>query len=204
MFSHQAVAVFSRTPVLGQVKTRLQPELNVHQALHCHQLLLQQTLKNIQSKRYRIELWTWPEADHPYLQQLRQQYAIDIMIQSGNDLGQRMYQCMEQHVRQGEQIVLIGSDCPTMDAEYISNAFDALKQHDVVLGPAHDGGYVLIGANKIDKQLFENIQWGSEVVYQQTIEKLRQCGLSHYSLTPQDDIDSYDDLVRYPQLLHQL
>lgn len=200
----QVLAVFTRTPELGKVKTRLQPHLSAQQALECHLLLLRNTLKQIQSDQYQIEIWVTPQTEHPILKQLATDFSLSLHQQVGTDLGQRMHHCLNNHTQSGEHIVLIGSDCPDMDANYVQKAFAALQDHDVVLGPAKDGGYVLIGARQINTDVFKNIEWGSGRVYSQTVQKLSQAGLSFKSLTALDDIDNYYDVVKYRNLFDDI
>jgi rSAM/selenodomain-associated transferase 1 len=202
--NNQVVVIFTRTPQSGKVKTRLQPELTPEQALACHMLLLENTLQRIQAHEYRIELWSYPDTQHPLFEKLQQRFSISIHRQSGGDLGERMFHCLDFHIKQGNKIVLIGSDCPDINTAYIAEAFTQLHDNDVVLGPASDGGYVLISARKISKAVFEGIEWGSDRVYRQTVTQLNHSDLSHNSLDMLNDIDSYEDLKRYPELLRQI
>ena len=100
-----------------------------------------------------------------------------------------------------KSVVLIGTDCPAMTAEYIESAFAALKAgSDVVLGPATDGGYVLIGVREVVPGLFEGIQWGGDRVLTTTIDKIRSQNLKHRLLDMLWDVDRPEDLLRLDEL----
>ena len=120
-------------------------------------------------------------------------------IQQGNDLGQRMAHAFVQTRKQGfERILLIGSDCPDITADIITNGLEQLNSHDLVLGPAADGGYYLIGLSDQVKNisiLFQSISWGTGQVLAQTVTQAEK-GCFSFSLLPQlHDIDRPEDLV---------
>jgi hypothetical protein len=100
-------------------------------------------------------------------------------------------------------VVLIGSDCPIMQAQYIMTAVEQMQagQQDIVIGPAEDGGYVLLGARRLCKTMFMNMEWGSGGVYSQTISSLCDAGIRHASLATLWDVDRPEDYTRYQQLV---
>ncbi|PKP85967.1 MAG: hypothetical protein CVT76_11415 [Alphaproteobacteria bacterium HGW-Alphaproteobacteria-15] len=121
----------------------------------------------------------------------------DIHVQSGKDLGARMDNAFVQTLQDSDFAVLIGTDCPVMGRDYLESACAALAAgSDAVLGPAEDGGYVLIGLRHCDSQLFENVAWGTADVLNQTRQRLDDLGWSRRELATQWDVDYPKDLKR--------
>ncbi len=96
-------------------------------------------------------------------------------------------------------VILVGGDCPFIDEDYIESAILALKKHDVVIGPANDGGYVLLGLSQDTPQLFENIDWGTESVFEATLNIVEREKLSYKVLPALSDIDRPEDLKQLDQ-----
>lgn len=124
-----------------------------------------------------------------------------LRTQSGADLGQRMLAAFSDAPPTADATVLIGTDCPEFDTAYLDSAFDALDRHDLVIGPALDGGYVLIGMKHPEPRLFRDVPWGSDKVLAITRERLRQLGWHWHELPPRHDVDEPEDLSRFPDLL---
>ena len=103
-----------------------------------------------------------------------------------------------------ESMVLIGSDCYDINSDHINQAFKALEDHDVVIGPAEDGGYYLIGMKDFHPKLFADKKWSTEEVYASTIETINEIGLSVVELEKLSDIDYLKDLERYPDLMKEI
>jgi len=201
--NHKAVILFTRFPVAGKVKTRLISVLGEQGAADLHKKMTEQILRQIQPavQTFGMQLFV-------YYYGGSQSQMTDWMgekalfcSQKGNDLGQRMQHALNQTINQGaEQILLIGSDCPAIDDAIITQGFNALQNHDLTLGPAADGGYYLIGLRKNNKQrvpknLFHKISWGTHTVLQQTVQQAEADGLSCQLLPQLHDIDRPEDLV---------
>ena len=114
--------------------------------------------------------------------------------QSGADLGERMYLALRDGLATHRKVLLLGSDCPFIDKAYLGAAIEALDEAPVVLGPATDGGYVLIGAKRVDPALFKGVSWGGAEVYAQTLAALGRLGWRHVELATLSDIDRPEDL----------
>ena len=114
--------------------------------------------------------------------------------QQGGDLGERMYNALAAGLQRFERVVLVGSDCPGIDADYLQQALTGLDQADLVLGPATDGGYVLIGAKRVSPEMFEGISWGSSAVLAETVLRLERMNWEWATLSPLADIDRPEDL----------
>lgn len=190
--------VFARAPVEGQVKTRLAARLGRTRACEIYTRLLQQTL--LQAARFdrHYELYLSGELDHPWL--ISNAAAQQRHPQQGEDLGQRMAHAFTQSLKQHSQVILIGSDCPAIDQNYLQQAATALQKHDWVIGPATDGGYVLIGCSRFDPRLFEQMPWSQPDLLQQTLAKIGSLGMSVALLKRLSDVDTVDDLAQYPEL----
>lgn len=116
--------------------------------------------------------------------------------QSGGGLGHRLNDAFVQGFQAGlERIVIIGSDCPEIDATHLEQAFCQLHSHDVVLGPAQDGGYYLVGLRRACAELFQGITWGTEQVFKQTVAIATQLGLSLATLETLRDVDRPEDIA---------
>jgi len=103
-----------------------------------------------------------------------------------------------------EKVVVIGTDCPDIDKHYITQAFYALDENDAVIGPAVDGGYVLLGLRKFSPDLFSDISWGSDKVFSQTQKVLNNLSWSYKELDIMHDLDRPEDLLRYKDLLNEI
>ena len=196
--TQQAVCLylqFARVPQAGKVKTRVQPSLGPQEAcaLHCELLVHTASQLNRVPASAR-ELWVTGDVAHPWLSQVASHYGMSLHLQRGADLGERMLHALRDGLSRYRKVVLVGSDCPGLDPGYLSKAASALDDADMVWGPAADGGYVLVGASRVDAACFDGIDWGSAAVMSQTLERARQCEISHAMLPLRDDIDRPEDL----------
>ncbi len=186
--------VFAKAPILGQVKTRLQPLFSQQQSVELHQQLVHGCLQvAAMVGNYSTDLWVGSE--HDWWASLSEQYDVDLLLQRGNDLGERMSQAFEQTLPGVDKALLIGTDCPFITEGYLLEAFAQLDNCDVVIGPAEDGGYVLIGLSANQPALFQGISWGTDQVLAETINLIDQHRLSYVLLPVLRDIDRPEDVV---------
>ena len=195
--------VFAREPVPGQVKTRLIPALGAEGAARLYRALLELALQAVAAvPRVHRELWCAgapPTGGGCADMALR--LGIEFQHQPDGDLGVRMAAALARALTRGDRAVLIGSDCPEYHGDYLSAALDALTDHDAVLGPAADGGYVLIGLRRYAPELFTNIPWGTDVVLTDTRAALRHLGWAWAELPTLTDLDQPEDLAHTPALM---
>jgi len=192
--SAEIIQIFAKQPLVGMVKTRLIPMLGAVGATQFYHRLCWQQLQRL-AYQHTIHLYVYSH-HHGFFRQCQQVFACQIRQQQGLDLGMKMAMALQQGVRQAQRVVLIGTDCPHLDADYIQAAFQALRDGaDVVLGPANDGGYVLIGVNQLVPPIFSGIPWSSERVLSQTIRRLRRLRLSYTLLPVLADMDTPMDLL---------
>jgi rSAM/selenodomain-associated transferase 1 len=194
--------IFCKAPVAGQVKTRLITELTAEQARQVH---IELTLRTLQlataSNLCPVQLCCTPSTDHPFFAASAQTYPVMLQQQQGNDLGERMNNAFCLALNRYSRAVLIGCDCPSLTGQDLEDALTALNQkRSCVLGPAEDGGYVLIGLNHPHPELFVNMPWGTDRVLELTLARLKHSTLHYHALRQQWDIDTPGDLARYRAL----
>jgi len=169
MHSDTLIIIFAREPVAGQVKTRLIPALGAEGACHLYQQLLEHTLNTcIQADLADIQLCITPESNTAYFNNLPHAKYFQLSMQTGNDLGTRMFNAMVSALNQYKKVILVGTDCPFLSADDLHQAIITLDNYDMVFSPAYDGGYVLVAGKTIKLEVFSDIDWGTEQVMQQT------------------------------------
>ena len=169
---------FARAPVEGQVKTRMMPHLGAAAACELHrELVLWTTRTLLDAGLGDVQLAVSGDLDDPLFDRCRALGDLALCAQQGPDLGERMHRALQEGLQHYRRVILVGSDCPSIEPGYLASALCALDRDPVVLGPALDGGYVLIGATQPCRALFEGVDWGTDKVYAQTLDRLRARGL---------------------------
>lgn len=197
------LCIFTRYPVPGKAKTRLIPALGAEGAAKLQRGLTLRTLATADAlaggRSCSVEV-RFEGGDHGSMRDSFGYHRL-YMRQRGGDLGERMHRAFVDSFQRGAHATLvIGSDCPSLDHNRLESAFAALCDHDVVLGPARDGGYYLIGLRRPCAALFEGIDWGSAIVFTQTVEFAKREGLSLHTLDVLSDMDEPSDLNEMPEL----
>lgn len=192
MARRDRLIVFGRYPVPGRTKTRLIPLLGTARAADFQRDLTERTLRTDRSvaRTRPIDLETCFAGGS--LAKMRRWLGPDLIFseQGSGHLGERMKAAFLEAFRQGaQQVILHGTDIPDLTTQHIDEAFDALKSHDLVLGPSTDGGYWLIGLNK-PADLFDRMEWGTSSVFDTTVAAARGQGLSVHVLSPLTDMDT--------------
>jgi hypothetical protein len=195
------VMQFAKWPEAGKVKTRLIPALGEQGALAAHCQLTLAVLDNLLVTALPLQLW-WdcdraPPAEAAQVLKTLQQHCVQQRFQSDGNLGDRMAAALIGALCTHKIAMIVGSDCPSVDAAHVLLAAEKLTHVDVVLGPSEDGGYVLIGARKVVPDMLDGIHWGSEHVLRQTCEKLESAGLSVGLLPMRWDVDEEEDWQRF-------
>ena len=195
--------IFAKPPIAGQVKTRLIPAIGAEGSRKLYEQLLEHVL-GVASRlpQVRVELW-WSAPIDEQCRVYCNRYGFTMRQQQGKDLGERMLHALATSLETAECAVLIGSDCPEYDVDYLNEAFHALRQHDAVLGPAADGGYVLIGTKQSDSQLFQNIPWSTDEVLSSTKQRLEVMGWGWKELSTLHDVDEVADFDHFDYLREQ-
>ena len=190
-----ALVIFARDPLVGQVKTRLNPFLDLRTTCELYTCFLSDSLDTIcavESADYFVGIY--PSSTSGFFERLDPSLSISTFVQEGKDLGDRMKNTFFARFAEGyEQVVIIGADSPSLPLAYIRQAF--LSKQDVVLGPSVDGGYYLIGMTGKLINLFDGIAWGGDTVLKETLCKLESNGVSLELLPVWYDVDRSDDLI---------
>lgn len=197
--SSAAILIFCKAPIPGQVKTRLTTAISPEAAAEIHIQLARQTLAMITgAKVCPVQLWCSPDTEHAFFQNSASAYGVSLHQQQGVDLGVRMDAAFACALAQFQSVLLVGCDCPSLKPEHFIDALMALNDGcDVVLAPAEDGGYSLIGLNQVQPHLFSDINWGSNEVLASTLNKIKKLQLKYFELPEQWDVDLPEDLDRY-------
>ena len=188
--------VFLKAPRPGAVKTRLAATLGAAVACAAYRHLVETLLRPLAALE-NVELCFTPEDAGSEIEPWAQP-KWRLTVQGGGDLGSRLDRAFRRAFDEGaKQIVIIGSDCPEVGAADILAAWTALLSHDVVLGPATDGGYWLIGMRAPQPDLFANFPWSTNTVLRETLERCRAAGLETHLLRELSDVDTEADWHRF-------
>jgi hypothetical protein len=189
--------IFAKAPIPGQVKTRLCPPLTPDEAASLHGSIVLDMLERSRGAAGidRVVACA-PSADHVFFKILEERHGAGLLTQTGDDLGARMAHAIgEAFAREYRRVLVIGTDLPTLPGSVFGEARALLDAHDLVLGPAHDGGYYLIGLRKSAPELFAGIPWSTDKVLAMTQQKAAALGLSIALLPVRRDIDTVEDLA---------
>lgn len=200
--SDNAVLIFAKSPRPGAVKTRLIPHLGAQGASELYTGLLRREIEWLAGDTpYDLEIWVTPDVRHPLWRELSGRYRLSLFEQRGSDLGERMGAAAREALARYRRIVLLGVDCPALTPRHLRQAFAWLRQGaDAVLGPAEDGGYVLLGLKRWHPSLFEGHAWGSDRVADTTRQALRGIDWEWRELAPLWDLDRPEDLQQLGNL----
>jgi uncharacterized protein len=194
--------LFTRYPVAGQTKTRLIPHLGPEGAAALQRRMTEHILNQITAAARQLPLVLEVHFSGGSLAQMQDwlgdRPTVTYHSQAGGNLGDRLIAAFCQSFEAGRRgAIAIGSDCPALGLDHLSAAVEALKHVDVVIGPATDGGYYLIGLSQPQSALFQTIDWGTDRVLTQTLAAAADQGLSVELLTPLTDIDLPEDLPQW-------
>ena len=195
----EKLIVFTRYPEPGTTKTRLIPVLGKAGAANLHRLMAQKAIARAISLQNSRPLSVEIHHTGGSQQQMQDWLGNDIIYQNqiDGDLGARMTAAFQKSFDSGvDKAAIIGTDCPTLKAEIMAQAFEEMSQHDLVLGPAKDGGYYLIGLRRAIPELFGGIKWGTSEVFASTRAIAQNLDLNIAYLPTLADIDLPEDLLR--------
>ncbi len=197
------VQVFAKVPVSGYVKTRLIPHIGAQAATDIHRFLLQHSLTLVQQSTLDSELWLAQENTSTLTH--NEHFLTPVLkAQQGNNLGDRMAFAIQQGLRRHKKVILIGTDCLDLTTEHLTRSLVALDKVDVVLTPVADGGFISIACRVFDVRMFEQVAWGCATALADVLNNLQALSLSYTLLKPVRDIDTYADVLNYPQLLDMI
>ena len=191
----QTVVIFAKAPVPGRVKTRLAADLGATRATEIYRELGRRTVEALRSGPWVTTVHVDPP-DADSIADVTTWLGPDVRYegQSSGDLGERMRSAIDDELGGADAVCVVGTDLPELEASTLRRAFDALDTHDVVIGPATDGGYYLIGMSRARPELFEGIPWSTARVLELTLQRAEAAGLSVSVLEPRTDVDTVDDV----------
>jgi len=202
-YANAQILIFAKSPVAGQVKTRLAETIGSEQACKVYEALLTRTLDTALSAQLAPVCCYTDDTEHAYFKRWKQKGVL-FKQQVGADLGQRMQQAFIHELKLYAPVVLIGSDCPVITVEHLSAACHALDgDTEAVITPTLDGGYVLLGLKKLHPKIFSNIQWSSKHVFRQTVEHLDSLSLKWQQLNTLWDLDTAEDHQKWLSTVSQ-
>jgi len=197
--------VFAKAPIAGHAKSRMIPLLGAEGAAQLHREITRWLLNKLShrvesgatGKKYETELWAASDMEHPFFKECVAKFDITLKQQQGSDLGERQFLAIERTLAENEHVVVIGSDVVSLTRGDIQDAFQTLEQgYELVISPAEDGGYGLIGCSKIERGIFDEILWGGEQVYKGMVNNLNRRNYNWKQLPEVWDLDRPDDLIR--------
>ncbi len=194
--------IFAKAPVLGTVKTRMSPPLSPAQCLRLHRALVDHTLARMRpliASGVEVSLCLTGRPEEALEQASRMDaggFGVD--VQRGAHLGERLSHALTTRFGQGySRAIFVGTDCPGLGAKTVRDAVRALNRQEVVIGPARDGGYYLIGFAACLPEILQAIPWGTPAVYETTLDRLRQREARWKSLERKADLDTFGDLQQF-------
>ena len=188
----ELLLIFIKNPESGKAKSRLAATLGPVKALKIYKQLLYHTRKI--TEKLPVALALYYSDFIPVVDEWDNGLYIK-QVQSGADLGEKMRRAFQEQFAQGyNRICIIGSDCFELTSDILLEAFAKLEEHDVVIGPAADGGYYLLGMKELQPNLFQGKSWSTDSVLQETLADIKQSGLSVALLPTLTDVDEEKDL----------
>lgn len=197
-----ALIIFVKNPILGRAKTRLAKTIGDDKALAIYKKLLEKTCAVVTPLKADIHVYynDFIDRDDIWDNQRFHKY-----LQVDDDLGMKMFCAFEQVFERGYQkVCVIGSDCWDLKTEYLESAFEALDENHIAIGPSFDGGYYLLGMKKLEKSLFDNKQWSTPSVFNDTLADIHRLGWAAYQLPKISDVDVEEDLGEWAQEILEL
>jgi len=196
MPADEKLLILLKAPLLGQVKTRMAAEIGADNALAAYRQMLDKVLSTMAPLSV-VELHYTPKTELCLVKDISNN-RFTYHDQAEGDLGFRILAAFRQAFQAGaKRIAMIGTDCPEVTSLDVQTAWAALKTNDLVLGPAQDGGYWLIGLKEPHPELFTGINWSTATVLTETLTRASQLGLSHHLLQTLSDVDTLADWQAY-------
>jgi uncharacterized protein len=196
MNHNNCLLLFVKSPIKGQVKTRLAAETGGDFAVGLYKCFVEDIISLAENLDVHLEVCFCPaNRKTTFSEWLGQQYCYNPQV--GNNLGDKLRNAFENAFEEGfTNVVAIGSDSPDLPANYLSESVEVLAEYDVAIGPANDGGYYLIGFSKegFIPEVFDNISWSTDSVFEQTVSILKQHGRKIHLLPLWHDVDTIADL----------
>ena len=196
-----ALVIFAKAPIPGEVNTRLCPPLTPDEAATLHGSFVLDMLERTKlavatfQLPFQRYLACAPSSEHVFFKIMEERQGVRLLDQVGEDLGHRIHRtCVDLFAKGHKQVIIVGTDVPTLPLSVYQEAFAILGRSDVVLGPALDGGYYLIGLTQPTEKLFAGVPWSTDQVFAITQQQAKTLGLSVGLTTAWRDMDTIADL----------
>lgn len=191
----RGIIVFVKNPELGKVKTRLASTLGKEKALEIYNKLIEYT-RNVLVKIQTANIYVF----YSSFVDFEDEWSNDIFekrLQADGGLGTKITSAVKKIFEDCNQVIIIGSDCPQLTSSHIEDAFIKLETHNVVIGPSEDGGYYLLAMDSYYPGLFHDINWSTDTVCDETLQKAKYLGLNSCKIETLSDIDYEEDWEKY-------
>lgn len=201
--------LFAKTPVAGQVKTRLIPDLGEQGAAWFAEALIEEsTRRAVGSWPGPVHLQVWPDVRHECFDAIVRRFGITVSRQSEGDLGIKMFQALDDTYARGAAAAIMGCDVPQCPAEVFRTSHAFLSRGRSIIGPSADGGYYFIGINPPHPDCFERIDWGGSKVFETTLKRTAATGIDLIVMQQLNDLDTASDIEELretePELVKRL
>ncbi len=188
--------LLAKYPDAGKVKTRLASDVGAEGAAEIYRMIAERVFVNTSPAGAdfdRVIFYSPPQAKSRFEKWLP---AVKLILQKGRDIGEIMQNAIEDLFSSGAaRVVLTGADIPDMDTDVIEDAFSRLEDADIVIGPAEDGGYYLIGMKALHPEIFRGISWSTEKVFEETVRIIERVRLSYSTVRTLSDVDRKEDIA---------
>lgn len=203
LFPNGLIQIFAKAPIVGQVKTRLKGVLSEADILIIYKQMLNDVITMALGARVcPVEIRVALDPEHEFFLPYIENHPVSVKAQNEGDLGQRMEAAFNEALAEKDFVIAIGGDCVSINASYLLEAAQLLAaDQDVVLGPAEDGGYILLGMQQLYPEVFQGIPWGQANVLALSVEKLERSHVNYSLLGVGWDVDTLEDLRRYQATL---
>lgn len=191
--SKSQLIILAKNPELGKVKTRLASSIGDEGALNVYKFLLTHTFRVVAATGLDVHVFF---SDYIDKSLIGFNPKFQSHLQKGHGLGERLNHAFEKVNSSGNNCIVIGSDCFQLTSKHLMACADSLEKGDMVIGPSYDGGYYLLGLNEFHPTLFQDIDWSTDKVFQQTLDKSQQLGLRVVQLEMLHDVDDIESLQK--------
>ena len=203
--SDRVVLLFTKPSEPGRVKTRLIGELTAEQAAQLHAAFVADLLERLRGGTFDLRVaWALEPGETP--PEDGEEPGVDAVVQQGTDLGERLYQALSGAAAEAVAVAAVGSDHPQLQRSDLDAAFDVLQSDkaDVVIGPALDGGYYLLGMKTWQRSMFADKHWSTPTVLGDTLASIQKLSMNYMLLPELRDVDTVDDLGTLRHLIEHV
>jgi len=196
MTSLITLCLFTKKPIPGFAKTRLQSDCSAAVAANIAEELIRASVELVVANwSGNVQLWAWPDIDHNVFRDVARRHSIQLKSQVPGNLGDKLWYALDAGVAEHGAAAVMGCDVPHCPPSVLRHAYTAMRVGKNVLGPSADGGFYFLGVKKSDRTMFQNVAWSAPNVTAKLLERLRALGIEiDVTLPVIRDIDTWSDL----------